>query len=215
MESRDRIKKIAKCAEESNDLSMMKIIESDGFIERAVYHNGCATNYLLKLKPEKTSKNNDESGIAFSSLVSSIHDDLFLHKKAFLISHLLDKYRSFLPNDVPDTYPSAKLQAKLLGHFGDRITIQPQRGQGMSNIMFSLCLAIAAAGKLKSMLRLTEIEHELATETSQESQEHILHSAASILRHDIQSFFYQQRRLSKCKRSFTCHFRRKNASITS
>jgi hypothetical protein len=44
------------------------------------------------------------------------------------------------------------------------------------------------------MLRLTEIEHELATETSQESQEHILHSAASILRHDIQSFFHQQRR---------------------
>jgi hypothetical protein len=38
------------------------------------------------------------------------------------------------------------------------------------------------------MLRLSEIEHELATETSQESQEHILHSAASILRHDIQSF---------------------------
>jgi hypothetical protein len=39
----------------------------------------------------------------------------------------------------------------------------------MSNIMFSSCLtigdAIAAAGKLKSMLRLTE------TETSQESQE--------------------------------------------
>ena len=165
MESRDRVKKIAKCAEESNDLSMMKIIESDGFIERAVYHNGCATNYLLKLKPAKTSKNNDESvhDIAFSSLVSSIHDDLLLQKKAFLISYLLDKYRSFLPNGVPDTYPSAKLQAKLLGHFGDRITIQPQRGQGMSNIMFSSCLtigdAIAAAGKLKSMLRLTEIEH--------------------------------------------------------
>jgi hypothetical protein len=133
-----------------------------------------------------------ENDIAFSSLVSSIHDDLFLHKKTFLISHLLDKYRSFLPNDVPDIYPSAKLQAKLLGHFGDIITIQPQRGQGMSNIMFSSCLsigdAIAAAGKLKSMLRLTGIEHELATETSQESQEHILYSAASILRHDIQSF---------------------------
>jgi hypothetical protein len=82
----------------------MKIIESDGFIERAVYYNGCVTNYLLKLNPEKTSKNNDESvhDIAFSSLVSSIHDDLFLHKKAFLISHLLDKYRSFLPNGVPN-----------------------------------------------------------------------------------------------------------------
>jgi threonyl-tRNA synthetase len=55
--------------------------------------------------------------------------------------------------------------------------------------MFSSCLsigdAIAAAGKLKSMLRLTEIEHELATETSQESQEHILHSAANILRHAL------------------------------
>ena len=110
-----------------------------------------------------------ENDIAFSSLVSSIHDDLFLHKKAFLISHLLDKYRSFLSNDVPVIYPSAKLQAKLLGHLGDRITIQSQRGQSMSNIMFSSCLsigdAIAAAGKLKSMLRLTGIEHELVTET--------------------------------------------------
>jgi hypothetical protein len=71
---------------------------------------------------------------------------------------------------VPDTYPSAKLQSKLVVHFGDRITIQPQRGQGMSKIMFSSCLtigdAIAAAGKLKSMLRLTEVEHEVATETS-------------------------------------------------
>jgi hypothetical protein len=82
MESRDPVKKIAKCAEESNDLSMMKIIESDGFIERAVYHNECVTNYLLKLKPEKTSKNNDESvhGIAFSSLVSSIHDHLLANR---------------------------------------------------------------------------------------------------------------------------------------
>jgi hypothetical protein len=53
-------------------------------------------------------------------------------QESIKISHLLDKYQSFLPNDVPDTYPSAKLQAKLLGHFGDRITIQPQRGQGMS-----------------------------------------------------------------------------------
>jgi hypothetical protein len=52
---------------------MMKIIESDGFIERAGYHNGCVVNYLLKLKPGKTSKNNDESvrDIAFSTLVSS------------------------------------------------------------------------------------------------------------------------------------------------
>jgi hypothetical protein len=90
-----------------------------------------------------------------------------------LITKLLDKNRSFLPNDVPDTYPSAKFQAALFGHFGDRMTIQPQRGQGMSNIIVSSCLtigdAITAAGKLKSMLRLTDAE------TSQESQEHIQH----------------------------------------
>ena len=151
-----------------------------------------------------------ENDIAFSSLVSSIHDDLFLHKKTFLISHLLDKYRSFLPNDVPDIYPSAKLQAKLLGHFGDIITIHTQRGQGMSNIMFSSCLsigdAIAAAGKLKSMLRLTGIEHELATETSQESQEHMLHSAASILRHDIQSFFSSTTKIIQMQTKFHLPF---------
>jgi hypothetical protein len=107
---------------------------------------------------------------------------------------------------VPDTYPSAKLQAKLLGHFGDRITIQPQRGQGMSNIMFSSCLtigdAIAAAGKLKSMLRLTEIEHELATETSQESQEHILHSAASILDMIFRGFFLSTTKIIQMQTKF-------------
>jgi hypothetical protein len=53
MEARDSVKTIAKCAEENDDLSMMKIIESDGFIERAVYHNGCVTNYLLKLKLDR------------------------------------------------------------------------------------------------------------------------------------------------------------------
>jgi hypothetical protein len=44
----------------------------------------------------------------------------------------------------------------------------------MSNIMFSSCLtigdAIAAAGKLKSMLRLTEIEHELGVKVCLESE---------------------------------------------
>jgi hypothetical protein len=45
------------------------------------------------LKPAKTSKNNDESvhDIAFSSLVSSIHDDLLLQKKAFPIGTGISK----------------------------------------------------------------------------------------------------------------------------
>jgi hypothetical protein len=37
MESRDRVKKIAKCAEESNDLSMMKIIESDSVLFKCLF----------------------------------------------------------------------------------------------------------------------------------------------------------------------------------
>ena len=117
MESRDRVKKIAKCAEESNDLSMMKIIESDGFIERAVYHNGCVTNYLLKLKPEKTSKNNDESvhDVAFSSLVSSIHDDLFLHKKAFLISQFTRQISIIFSQWRARYRPFSKTSGKIIG----------------------------------------------------------------------------------------------------
>jgi hypothetical protein len=90
MESRDRVKKIAKCAEESNDLSMMKIIESHGFIELAAYHNGCATNYLLKLKPEKRNKNNYESvhGIAFSSR----HTDIQLDPSDYAQLETLDNF---------------------------------------------------------------------------------------------------------------------------
>ena len=89
----------------------------------------------------------------------------------------------------------------------------------MSNIMFSSCLtigdAIAVAGKLKSMLRLTEIEHELATETSQESQEHILHSAARILRHDIQSFVINNEDYQNASEVSLAISVEKNASITS
>jgi hypothetical protein len=50
---------------------------------------------------------------------------------------------------------------KTTNYYGSSITIQPQRGQGMSSIVFSSSLtiadAIAAAAKLKSILKVTEL----------------------------------------------------------
>jgi hypothetical protein len=54
-------------------------------------------------------------------------------------------------NHRTGTYSSAKLQDRLVKHYAGSIVIHTQRGQGMSNIVFSDKLslgdAIAATGK--------------------------------------------------------------------
>ena len=78
------------------------------------------------------------------------------------MSHILEIYKSLLPKDVSENYQSTRLQCKLASYYGSSITIQPQRGQGMSSIVFSSSLtiadAIAAAAMSKSILKVTEFE---------------------------------------------------------
>ena len=61
----------------------------------------------------------------------------------------------------------------------------------MSSIVFSSSLtiadAIAAAAKLKSILKVTEFEQGMSAACSEMSEEQILHSASSIIRRDIES----------------------------
>ncbi|VDI49888.1 Hypothetical predicted protein [Mytilus galloprovincialis] len=101
------------------------------------------------------------------------------------MSNLLEKFRFLLPQDYADKYTTYKLQNRLMNYYGDSIVIQPQQGQGKSNIMFSSSIsigdAIKAASQLKSKLKIEQLDLEIG------SEEQILHTAANILRRDIHS----------------------------
>jgi hypothetical protein len=64
-----------------------------------------------------------------------------------------------------DKYTTYTLQNRLLNHYSDSTVIQPQQGQGKSNIVFSSSIsigdAIKAASKLKSDLKIAQIDLEL------------------------------------------------------
>ena len=54
-----------------------------------------------------------EHDTAFKSLISDIDEDLTIHKKAFLMTQLLKKYLSYLPDHIPMTYPVTKYRTKF------------------------------------------------------------------------------------------------------
>ena len=89
------------------------------FTENAVYHSPCITKYLLKYTPLKSECMGNEGlyssehDTAFKSLISDIDEDLTIHKNAFLMTHLLNKYLSYLLDHIPKTYPVTKLQDKI------------------------------------------------------------------------------------------------------
>jgi hypothetical protein len=79
-----------------------------------------------------------EHASAFQQFIDSIQDDLFVNKKAFSMSFLLDKFCFFLPPNIASKYATSKLQQKLLNYFGNAIIVEKQRGQGKSNTVFKL-----------------------------------------------------------------------------
>jgi hypothetical protein len=105
------------------------------------------------------------------------------------MTQLLEKYKAYLPADT-GTYSSAKLQDRLVKHYAGSIVIHTQRGQGMSNLVFSDKLslgdAIAAAVKYKSKFKASELENDFQVDVEGISDEQILHSAVGILRRDIE-----------------------------
>ena len=192
IESSERLDSLMSRAKEHNDLMMLKTLNKPDFLASAVYHSGCIRRFLLHSTPLKEETEQSAHEVAFDCLISRISDDLFVHKKAFLMSHSLEIYKSLLPKDVSENYQSTRLQCKLASYYGSSITIQPQRGQGMSSIVFSSSLtnadAIANAAKSKSILKVTEFEQVgMSAACSEISEEQILHSASSIIRRDIES----------------------------
>ncbi|VDH89798.1 Hypothetical predicted protein [Mytilus galloprovincialis] len=167
----------------------------ENFTENALYHSACITKYLLKT-PQKLKAESSDHDTAFVKLVSEINSDLMVKHKAFMMSNLLEKFRFLLPQDYADKYTTYKLQNRLMSYYGDSIVIQPQQGQGKSNIMFSSSIsigdAIKAASQLKSELKIAQLDLEIGSSKNTTSEEQILHTAANILRRDIHSLDLKQ-----------------------
>ena len=169
---------------------MLFKISHDSFKEQAFYHNQCMTKYLVGVKQESEVNDNSSSDIeaAFSQLVNDISEDLLKSKKAFLLSSLLDKMFSYIPEHVPKDLTTRKLQRKLESHYGESIVIQSQQGQGKSNIIMSSSItlgdAIKAASNLKAELKWSQ-ENQLNRSYSEQTDDQLLHADASIIRKDI------------------------------
>jgi hypothetical protein len=58
-------------------------------------------NYLLNMKSDTVPvEKESEHASAFQQFIDSIRDDLFVNKKAFSMSILLDKFCTFLPPKI-------------------------------------------------------------------------------------------------------------------
>ena len=165
IETRERFDNLLRAAKRQSDFEMEGVISANDFLERAMYHSTCMTNYLFKREKDQNAEDIDlnHHDVAFAKLISSIHDDLTIHKKAFSLKFLLDKFCTFLLPDLSGKYTSQKLQRRLEKHYGSNIAIQTGVGQGITNILFSssitVCEAIQAARNLKEELRLKDFEY--------------------------------------------------------
>lgn len=191
--SDERVKNLMQSALNQNDDRLIQIISSEGFMQNGLYHNGCITKYMLKPMPryeQEVDTDLPSHDQAFESFIAEIHKDLIVNKKVFTMTQLLVKYKPYLPDSVSNSYHSMKLQEKLVKHYGKSIVIHNQRGQGMSNLVFSAELtlgdAIAAAGRYKSKFRVSELENAMSVEVEGMNDDQILHSAVGILRREIQ-----------------------------
>jgi hypothetical protein len=91
-------------------------------------------NYLLKrIKDDTEDYLTSEHDNLFQYFISTIKDDLLTHKKIFTLTQLLELFSQFLPSDRKESCKAHRLQQKLERYFDDLITIQPQKGQVMSN----------------------------------------------------------------------------------
>ena len=102
VESKDRVQNILHAANNKSDFDMVSLIQSvDNFLENALYHSSCIANYILNMKSDTVPvEKESEHASAFQQFIDSIRDDLFVNKKAFSMSILLDKFCSFLPPKI-------------------------------------------------------------------------------------------------------------------
>jgi hypothetical protein len=93
------------------------------------YHTSCIANYLLNMKSDTVPVEKETEHVsAFQQFIDSIRDDLFVNKKAFSMSFLLDKLCSFLPPNIASKYTTSKLQQRGI-NLQDSV-IETSQGKG-------------------------------------------------------------------------------------
>lgn len=104
----ERLHNVKDAAEGQNYYNMCGLLSNATFIDKAVYHSGCITTYLLIRTPGISEPYNSESRrfdnehyVAFQSLVSDIQEDLFIRNRAFTMTQLHHIYYGYLPDHVP------------------------------------------------------------------------------------------------------------------
>ena len=182
--SKNRTQSIKRVAEQISDSEMIFKVTSEDFAGNAFYHSACIARYLLRnIKTEIEEPPMSEHENTFDQFVSTIQEDLLIHKKVYSLNRLLGKFVPF-PDDLRESYTTYRLQQKLAKHFGDVIVIQCQQGQGMSNIVYSssICLteAIDTANRLKADMKSIRT-HDLSDASSSVCDEDlILHKALDV-----------------------------------
>ena len=171
----------------TDDGEMVYRITNDGFAVNALYHTTCMTNYLLKrIKDDSEDYLTSENDILFQSFISTIKEDS--QKDIHFNPTARTLFSEFLPSDRKKSCTSHRLQQKLERHFGDLITIQPQQGHGMSNLIYSSAIstpeAIGAATRIKADMHSATV-HDLSNVAHICDESQILHAAAGILRRQI------------------------------
>ena len=126
---------------------MVSLIQSvDNVLENALYHSSCIANYRLNMKSDTVPvENESEHTSAFQQFIDSIRDDLFVNKKAFAMSFLLDKLCSFLPPNITSKYITSKLQLRLLNYFGKPLLLKSNMDRGnliQYSVVKLLCLRL-------------------------------------------------------------------------
>jgi hypothetical protein len=79
-------------------------VTSEDISENALYHSACIARYLLRnIKTEIEEPLMSEHENAFDQFVSTIQEDLLMHKKVFYLNHLLEEFVPFLPEDMRES----------------------------------------------------------------------------------------------------------------
>jgi RNA binding exosome subunit len=112
----------------------------------------CSSDISLQAADMPCSNEQAAHEVAFDCLISRISDDLFVHKKAFLMSHILEIYKSLLPKDVSENYQSTRLQCKLASYYGSSITIQPQKATSSADCSVFLNSTLSGVECNKNLL---------------------------------------------------------------
>ena len=120
------------------DNEIINVISNKCFVNNALYHSACITKYMYLLREKERKYENIDSTFdqneVFQKLLESITDVLFVHKRVYSMSYLLERFFIF-PPEIASKNTTYRLQLKLQKHFGESLVVETLQGQGASHLV--------------------------------------------------------------------------------